>query len=125
MAKPAADCIRLRDLQAFCKLGSYDFERILGQSVCIDLEMELDLSAAGKSNDVADSIDYVDVAVAIRELSQSKEFQLIEHLAHEIIVMLFERFPKLEGILIEITKTIVNAEQFSGSPSIRLYRTRL
>ncbi|MDD9899007.1 MAG: dihydroneopterin aldolase [Candidatus Melainabacteria bacterium] len=125
MAKAPADCIILKDLQAFCKLGSYDFERVLGQCVFMNLEMELDLSKAGKSNDIVDSIDYVEVAVAIRELCQSKEFHLIEHLAHEIIEMLFERFSKLEGIVIEINKTIVNAEQFSGNPSIRLYRTRV
>ncbi len=118
------DRIILKNLQAFCKLGSYDFERILGQSVIINLELELDLSKAGKSNNLEDTIDYVAVSLMIREFAQSKEFYLIETLAEEISVKLFERFAKLEAILLEINKTIVNAEQFSGNPAIKIYRTR-
>lgn len=119
-----SDRIIIKKLQAYCKLGTYDFERILGQSVYINLELELDLEEAAKSDNVTYSIDYVEISLAVRELAQSKDFLLIEHLAHKTIEMLFKRFEKLEGVAIEITKTIVNAEQFSGVPSIRLYRTR-
>lgn len=118
------DCIILKDLQAFCRLGSYDHERILGQSVIINLELELDLNSAAKSNCIKDTIDYVEVSIMIRKLAQSKEFLLIENLAHEIVGTLFKHFDKLEGILLEINKTIVNAEQFTGKPSIRIYRKR-
>ncbi len=118
------DCIILKDLQAFCKLGSYDSERILGQSVIINLELELDLSPAAKSNRIEDTIDYVEVSLMIRKLAQSKEFLLVENLAYEITETLFKHFDKLEAILIEINKTIVNAEQFTGKPSIRIYRKR-
>lgn len=124
MAQALSDRIILRDLQAFCKLGIYDHERILGQSLLIQLELELDLNLAAKSDNVRDSIDYVAVSLAIRQLAQNKNFLLIEHLAHEIITMLFAKFNKLEGVLIEVNKTIVNAEQFSGKPAVRLYRTR-
>lgn len=118
------DRIILKNLQAFCKLGSYDHERILGQSLIIHLELELDLALAARSNRVEDTIDYVEVSLVIRKLAQSREFLLIENLAQEIAEALFNHFDKLEGVLIEINKTIVNAEQFTGSPSIRIYRTR-
>ena len=124
MPEALTDRIILRDLQAFSKLGSYDFERILGQSIMIDLELELDLKKAGETNDVNDSIDYVEVSIAVRELCQSREFLLIENLATEIIKMLFNKFEKLEGVLIEIKKTIVNAEQFTGMPAIKIHRLR-
>jgi len=118
------DAILLKNLQAFCRLGSYDSERILGQNIIIQLELELDLNKAAKSNDVNDSIDYVKVSLAIRELAQSREFLLIENLCNEIIEMLFAKFSILEGIQIEITKTIVNADQFTGTPAIRMHRNR-
>ena len=116
------DCIILKDLQAFCKLGSYDSERILGQCVIINLELELD--PAGRSSRIEDTVNYVEVSIMVRTLAQSKEFLLVENLAHEIVEKLFKHFDKLEAILIEINKTIVNAEQFTGNPSIRIHRSR-
>lgn len=118
------DSIRLKNIQAFSKLGIYDHERILGQVLYIDLDLELNLKQACLSNKLEHTIDYAKVSVMIRELSQSKEFYLLEGLAHEIVLMLFKNFPILEGVKIEIKKTIVNAEHFSGQPSIKLKRLR-
>mgnify|MGYP002639653184 CR=1 FL=1 len=118
------DKISLRNLQAFCKLGIYDSERILGQSIKINVDLFFDLSIAGKSNKVEDSINYVDVSLTLRELAQSKEFLLIENLSEEICDSLFKKFPILEGIKIEITKSIVNADQFTGTPVVTIYRKR-
>jgi dihydroneopterin aldolase len=118
------DAVLLKDLQAFCRLGIYDSERILGQCVNIQLELEFCLNKASKSDNVKDSINYVDVSLAVRELAQSRDFLTIENLALEIIQMLFAKFNILEGVLIEITKTIVNADQFTGTPAVRMYRAR-
>jgi dihydroneopterin aldolase len=121
----AADSIVLQEIQVFSRLGLYDHERRLGQTLIVDLELKLDLSLAGKSTKVADTIDYAAVSVLVRELGQSREFILIEELAHEIITMLFAKFEKLEGIKIEVHKTIINAQEFSGKASVKLYRTRV
>lgn len=118
------DRIILKNLQAFCRLGAYDHERILGQSLIIHLELELDLAPAAKSNKIEDTIDYVEVSLIVRRLAQSREFLLIENLAQEITDTLLQRFNILQAILIEINKTIVNAEQFTGNPSIKIYRKR-
>lgn len=125
MPKANTDRIIIKNIQAYSKLGIFDYERELGQSLLVDLELELDLEEAGLSDKVSDSVDYAAVSLAIRGLAQSKEYLLIEHLAREIITMLFSKFDKLEGVLVEVKKTIVNAQQFSGEPSIRLYRSRL
>jgi 7,8-dihydroneopterin aldolase/epimerase/oxygenase len=118
------DAILIKDLQAFCRLGIYDSERILGQCINIQLELEFCLDKVAKSDNVKDSINYVEVSISIRELAQSRDFLTIENLALEIIQMLFAKFNILEGVLIEITKTIVNADQFTGTPAIRMHRTK-
>lgn len=118
------DKIRLKNIQAFSKLGIYDHERVLGQVLFIDLELELCLKEASTSNKLENTIDYVAVSVMIREFCQSKEFYLIEGLAHEITLILFKNFPRIKGATIEIKKTIINAEHFSGQPSIRIHRLR-
>lgn len=118
------DSIILNNLQAFCRLGCYDVERILGQCVTINIELELDLEKPGRSNNVKDSVDYVEVSILIRKLAQSREFILVENLAHEICENIFKSFSPVDAIRLEIIKTIVNAEQFTGTPGIRIYRQR-
>ena len=120
-----SDKVSLKNLQAFCRLGIYDSERILGQCININIDLFFDLSIAGKSNQIKDTIDYVKVSLTIRELAQSKEFLLIENLCEEICQTLFKKFPILEGIDLEITKSIVNADQFTGTPVVRIYRKRI
>jgi dihydroneopterin aldolase len=119
------DKVSLKNLQAFCRLGIYDSERILGQCININIDLFFDLSIAGKSNQIKDTINYVEVSLTIRELAQSKEFLLIENLCEEICQTLFKKFPILEGIDLEITKSIVNADQFTGTPVVRIYRKRI
>jgi dihydroneopterin aldolase len=120
-----SDKVSLKNLQAFCRLGIYDSERILGQCININIDLFFDLSIAGKSNQIKDTINYVEVSLTIRELAQSKEFLLIENLCEEICQTLFKKFPILEGIDLEITKSIVNADQFTGTPVVRIYRKRI
>jgi dihydroneopterin aldolase len=118
------DKVSLKNLQAFCKLGSYDLERILGQCLNINIDLYFNLSIAGKTNKIEDTINYVEVSLAIRELAMSKEFYLIENLCEEICDMLFRDFAILEGIKLEITKSIVNADQFTGTPMVTVFRNR-
>lgn len=120
-----SDKVSLKNLQTFCRLGIYDSERILGQCININIDLFFDLSIAGKSNQIKDTINYVEVSLTIRELAQSKEFLLIENLSEEICQTLFKKFPILEGIDLEITKSIVNADQFTGTPVVRIYRKRI
>ncbi|MCE2929404.1 MAG: dihydroneopterin aldolase [Candidatus Caenarcaniphilales bacterium] len=118
------DCIILKDLQAFCRLGTYTEEHALGQNLNINLVLEIDLKQAGIKDDVKLSTNYVDVSIAVRTLCQSRIFYTLENLAHEICTLIFDKFAKIDGIQIEITKTIVNAVSFTGTPIIRIYRTR-
>ncbi len=118
------DSVSLKDLQAFCRLGIYDSERTLGQCININIDLFFDLSIAGISNDIKDTIDYVDVSLTIRELAQAKEYLLIENLSEEICQALFKKFPILDAIDLEITKSIVNADQFTGTPVVRVHRKR-
>lgn len=117
------DCIKLKDLQAFCRLGTYVEEHELGQNLNINLELELDLKQAGLKDDVNYSVNYVEVSIAIRTLCQSRIFYTIENLAEEITSMIFKKFPKVEKITLEITKTIVNAPSFTGTAIIQIHRS--
>jgi dihydroneopterin aldolase len=116
------DSIFLEGVEAYTRLGVYPPERKRGQCVKFNLRLDLDLSKPGISDDIQDTISYVDVSREVQNIAQAKEYNLIEHLSTEICRGLFEKFEKLSGIEIRVFKTVINAEGFVGNASVRLYR---
>ena len=78
------DKIHIRDLALRCIIGIYPEERINKQDVIINITMETDLSKAGQSDDVNDTVDYKAVKLAVLDLVEKSEFNLIESLADRI-----------------------------------------
>ena len=56
------DRIELTGLRVRGHHGVYDFERRDGQDFVVDVTLELDTSAAAKSDDVADTVHYGELA---------------------------------------------------------------
>lgn len=119
-----SDSIFLEGVEAFTRLGVYAPERQRGQCVRFNLRLELDLLEAGKTDDIKNTISYVDVSREVQSIASSKEYNLIEHLSAEICEGLFKKFDKLTGIELRVFKTVINAEGFIGNASVRIYRKR-
>jgi dihydroneopterin aldolase len=82
--------VQLQGLHVFGYHGVEEEEKRLGQLFLIDVELEV--GDRGVSDLLADAIDYTQVASAIRELSGSHRFDLLEALATQTADMLMERF---------------------------------
>jgi FolB domain-containing protein len=78
------DRILIRDLVVRCILGTNERERHDRQSVVINLAVGMDLSRAGASDNLADTLDYRRLRDAIIELAERSEFFLAEALAQKI-----------------------------------------
>lgn len=81
----AADRIELRGLRALGTHGVLPFERGQAQPFEIDLDIVADLSAAGRSDDLADTINYGAVADAVAAIVGGPHADLLEHLAQRIV----------------------------------------
>ncbi len=79
-----SDCIQLRGLRVLCIVGVLPEERERPQPIELDIDIYTDLSAAGKSDDLADTVDYGAAAEAATEICLSSKAQLLEHLAQRI-----------------------------------------
>lgn len=75
------DHIEVRALRILCHVGVGDDERAAAQPLEIDLDLEADLSAAAASDDVADTIDYGEVSMAVAAAVQATEHALLERAA--------------------------------------------
>ena len=75
------DVIELRGLRVVGICGALPEERERPQPLEIDLDVEADLSAAGWSDDLGDTIDYGALCDVVVGVVDAGDPQLLEHLA--------------------------------------------
>lgn len=86
------DRIFISALTAEAVIGIYDWERHVRQRLEIDLELWVDLRAAGKSDAIEDTLNYKSVAKRVLGLVEASSFRLVEALAGEIARIVLEEF---------------------------------
>ncbi|MBL8024988.1 MAG: dihydroneopterin aldolase [Fibrobacteres bacterium] len=78
------DTITIRDLALRAIIGIYPEERKEKQDIILNISMEVDLSRAGESDDINDTVDYKTMKKRIMTLVEKSEYKLIETLAAKI-----------------------------------------
>ena len=86
------DAVIIRDLRVEALIGIHQRERHVRQTVSIDLDIGLPGNNVFASDKVADTIDYEQVAAAIRALAASGHFRLVETFADRIAALLIGDF---------------------------------
>jgi dihydroneopterin aldolase len=81
------DRITLTGLRARGHHGVYDFERADGQDFLVDVDLELDLSVAAASDDVADTVHYGELAEGLVEVVTGAPVDLLETLADRLVAV--------------------------------------
>jgi dihydroneopterin aldolase len=76
--------ITLTGLRARGHHGVYDFEREQGQDFIVDVTVELDLSKAAATDDVAETVHYGQLADRLVEIVAGDPVNLIETLADRL-----------------------------------------
>lgn len=70
--------ILLQNMMFYGFHGVYEYEREQGQRFYVDVEIDADLSAAGTTDNLTDTIDYTVVYRHIKEVMENQRFQLLE-----------------------------------------------
>lgn len=78
------DRIAIQGIRVFAHHGVLASERELGQPFEIDLTLHVDLRAAGRSDRLADTVDYGLVAQRVAHAAASGPFDLIEAVAERV-----------------------------------------
>ena len=100
------DTIFLSEVKVQTKLGVPDWERMVEQTIILDIEISYDLSQACKSDDVADTIDYGLVVNRIRETLKENSFKLVEALAEHVCQLILTEFKAID-VKVKVAKPAI------------------
>ena len=93
--------VELEGLEVFGRHGVEEEERREGQMFFYDVRLEV--SDAALSDRIEDAVDYRLVADCVREISEGREFRLIEALAGAVADALLARF-EVERVWVRVRK---------------------
>lgn len=92
--------VELVGLEVFGRHGVDDDEREQGRTFLYDVALEV---AAPASDRLEDTVDYRAAAACVREVSEAREYRLIEVLAAAVADELATRFP-MERVRVRVRK---------------------
>ena len=98
-----SDRIILEGMQFYGYHGRNEEERVLGQPFEVDLEAELDLTVAGVSDDIADSVSYTDLYRVAKRHVEGPGRGLVEAVAHAIASEILGSYP-VESVRVRLVK---------------------
>jgi 7,8-dihydroneopterin aldolase/epimerase/oxygenase len=111
--------VAVHDLRVFGRHGVHDEERERGQDFVFDVELEV--GERGTSDRLEDAVDYVEVARIVQEVSDAKQFNLLEALASAVADELESRFAP-ERVRVRVRKPEVRPAGLDGAVAVTVTR---
>jgi dihydroneopterin aldolase len=117
------DRILLSGLEFFGRHGCHEAEKQLGQRFIIDITLGCDLRRAGQTDALDDTVDYIAVYNAARDIIGGPSVQLLEVLAQRIADFAL-RDPLVSEATVRIRKPHVAVPQALDFLGVEITRTR-
>ena len=99
----ARDRIRLSGVRGRGFHGVFEHERREGQEFVVDVELAVDLAAAGASDDLADTVNYGEIGAAALARIEGEPHDLIERLA-ELVAQDALAHPEVDEVTVTVHK---------------------
>ena len=116
------DKIYVKDLQFFAYHGVFEEEKKNGQNFIINLVLEMDLSAAGTSDDLARTVNYGTVYDIAKEVTVNQRFDLIETLAETLSQRILREFPRVNAVTVRVDKPLAPGSDGGFHAAVELRR---
>ena len=95
--------IKLTNIRTYSYHGCLAEEAAIGSDYRVDLEIKTDLRKSALSDQLEDTVDYVFLNQVVKE-EMAIRAQLLEQVAHRIIVRVFKESAAVSRILIRVSK---------------------
>jgi len=115
------DHIEIKDLLLRTHIGATEQERRDRQDVLINLVLETDTQAAGRSDDINDTINYRTLNKRLIAHVEGTTFNLVEKLAEDLAALCLAE-PRLRRVRVTVEKP--GALRFARSVGVTIERER-
>jgi dihydroneopterin aldolase len=95
--------IRIEDMEFYAFHGHYREEQIVGSHFMVDVEIETDTDRAGKSDELADTLNYQTAYTIVRREMEITS-NLLEHIATRILNALYEELNGIRKATVRVSK---------------------
>lgn len=116
------DSIQVSGIRAYGYVGYLPEEKVLGQWFEVDLTLWLDLSAAGISDDISDTLDYREAIAIVKEQITTAKFDLVEKLVSAIADKILS-LEKVSQVQVKLSKPAAPIPDFSGRITLDIIRS--
>ena len=90
-------------MEFFGHHGDLDAERELGSRIYVDVEITADLSVAGRTDQLSDTLDYVQCFEIVRRVVEEGQHRLLETVAERVAAALLEQ-PRAGAVRVRVAQ---------------------
>lgn len=119
-----SDKMILTAIEVYGRHGYRESEQRRGQVFKVDVEMDVDLAAAGASDKLADTVDYAAVLSMVEEIVGGKPRKLIEPVAEEIAATILKKYALVKAVKITLHKHDAPLPVKYADAAVSIVRTR-
>lgn len=120
----ATDLIELRGLRVLALCGVLPEEVARPQPLELDLDLSVDLAAAGASDDLTDTVDYGAVCAVVESTATDGHVQLLEHLVALVADAVLAVDSRITAVDVAVRKLRPPVPQHLASSGVRIRRSR-
>ena len=114
--------ISIRDLEFSCIIGTLPFERENEQPIVMNMSVWLDFTLAARNEDLAHSIDYVQLSDDVQDFVCKSRFQLEETLVVETAKHILNHYPKTIAAEVSVHKPLAIPQSAGAESTVKVGR---
>lgn len=117
-----SDWIRLCDLKFQACHGALSHEKTVPQPFSVDVAVALDLTRAGETDQLADTLNYADIVDNVAAVLMGPPQNLLERLAANIAYKILGADPRVREVVVRVTKMSPPIAAFGGRAEVEVRR---
>ena len=115
--------INIEKIPCYCSIGIDPEEKKMGQQLFVDVIVEVDSTKVSNTDNLSDTVNYVNVYNVIQKVGKSKSFSLVEFFTEELASCILQ-LPRIISVKVKVHKPHIPYKDFQGNVSVEVERKK-